>query len=259
MEDGHTTSDPTDESVTLRSRPLLPEPAMHLEPPTARLRSLKDFALHYLMIVLSILTALGLEAWIEHTHHTHAADAARQQIEAEIRTNLAATHADLLHDAEQLKRLDKIRDEVAQDLKSHVPDDVIKQHILAQTKDNFDLNMKFPALRHEAWDVVVANQSASWIDQDRMQRYSAAYARQRDTITSIPENTALLFNGTRFVDMIADLQTDEVQPRDFLHVITQMTAMLRQTVHALQGLEEQLDAALPDKTPDSATPLGSTP
>ena len=40
------------------------------------------------MIVLSILTALGLEAWIEHTHHRHAAEVAGAQIEAEIRANL---------------------------------------------------------------------------------------------------------------------------------------------------------------------------
>ena len=46
---------------------------MHLELPRTRLQSLKDFIKHYLMIVLSILTALGLEAWIEHVHHKHAA------------------------------------------------------------------------------------------------------------------------------------------------------------------------------------------
>ena len=62
---------------------------MHLELPKARVESLKDFLKHYLMIVLSILTALGLEGWIEHTHHAHAAETARAQIEAEIRANLA--------------------------------------------------------------------------------------------------------------------------------------------------------------------------
>lgn len=34
---------------------------MHLEIPKQKLHSLKEFASHYLMIVLSILTALGLE------------------------------------------------------------------------------------------------------------------------------------------------------------------------------------------------------
>ncbi|MEO8999245.1 MAG: hypothetical protein ABI227_06265 [Rhodanobacter sp.] len=223
--------------------------------PKVRIDSIKDFAKHYLMIVLSILTALGLEAWIERAHHQRAAATASSQIEAEIRTNLGEAHTDLQRDVAQLRRLDTIRDAVIRDLKAHVPDDVIKQHILTQTKDHFDLNLNFPTLRHEAWDVVVADQSASWIDQDRMQRYSAAYASQRDITTSMSENTALLMNGTGLVDTIADLGTDEAQPREFLHVISQMTAMLGQTVNSLRLLEKQLDAALPDKTSNITKPV----
>ena len=206
------------------------------------------------MIVLSILTALGLEAWIEHAHHQRAAATASAQIEMEIRANLTEAHTDLQQDVAQLKRLDTIRDAVTRDLKAHVPDDVIRQHILAQTRDHFDLGLTFPTLRHEAWDVVVANQSASWIDHDRMERYSAAYASQRDVITSMSENTALLMNGTGLVDTIADLQTDEAQPREFLHVISQMTAMLGQTVNSLRLLEKQLGAALPGGTSNTTKP-----
>ena len=227
---------------------------MLFEFPKVRIDSLKDFAKHYLMIVLSILTALGLEAWIEHAHHQRAAATASTQIEMEIRANLTEAHTDLQQDVAQLQRLDTIRDAVTRDLKAHVPDDVIRQHILAQTRDHFDLNLTFPTLRHEAWDVVVANQSASWIDHDRMERYSAAYASQRDVITSMSENTALLMNGTGLVDTIADLQTDETQPREFLHVISQMTAMLGQTVNGLRLLEKQLGAALPGETSNTTKP-----
>jgi hypothetical protein len=227
---------------------------MLFEFPKVRIDSLKDFAKHYLMIVLSILTALGLEAWIEHAHHQRAAATASAQIEMEIRANLTEAHTDLQQDVAQLKRLDTIRDAVTRDLKAHVPDDVIRQHILAQTRDHFDLGLTFPTLRHEAWDVVVANQSASWIDHDRMERYSAAYASQRDVITSMSENTALLMNSTGLVDTIADLQTDEAQPREFLHVISQMTAMLGQTVNSLRLLEKQLGAALPGGTSNTTKP-----
>lgn len=230
---------------------------MHLELPKARLDSFKDFAKHYLMIVLSILTALGLEAWIEHAHHAHAATTASIQIEAEIRTNLAEVDKDVQQDARQLQRLSKIREAVIQDLKTHAPDDVVRQHILALTHAGFDLNMKFPTLRHEAWDVAVASQSAGWIDHDRMQRYSAAYAHQRDSITLMHEDTALLMNGTGMVDTIADLDTGEVQPRQFLHVISQMRAMIDQTTQNLQALEKQLTAALPPV--DQAATAKATP
>lgn len=226
---------------------------MHLELPKARLHSFKDFAKHYLMIVLSILTALGLEAWIERTHHTHAAEVASRQIEGELRNNLTDTHKVLQQDTEQLGRLNKIRDAVTQDLKNHVAVDTIKQHILALTKDHFDLNLRFPALRHEAWDVAVANQSVSWIEDEHMQRYSVAYANQREAVTTMSENTAILMSGTGLVDTLADLQTDEVQPREFLHVISQMIAMQGQTVNSLDKLEKQLGAALPGTGPEASS------
>ncbi|MGC1547276.1 MAG: hypothetical protein WA777_02000 [Rhodanobacter sp.] len=231
---------------------------MHLELPKVSLHSFKDFTKHYLMIVLSILTALGLEAWIEHTHRTHSAEAASQQIEAEIRTNLTQTQASLTGDTEQLTRLNKIRDAVTQDLKAHVPEDAIKQHILTLTQDNFDLGLHFPNLRHEAWDVGVANQSVSWIKHDRMQRYSSAYANQRDAIAMLAQNTAILMSGTGLVDTLADLRTDEVQPREFLHVISHMIAMQSQTVQSLGTLEKQLSAALPNGNLDSAKPTPSS-
>jgi hypothetical protein len=221
---------------------------MHFEVLKVRLHSLKDFTKHYLMIVLSILTALGLEAWIEHAHHQHAAAGATAQIEAEIRANLAECNADLQHDSAQLERLREIRDEVSRDLKAHTSDDIIAQHVLAKTQDHFDLNLLFPTLRHEAWDVMVANQSAGWIDSERMQRYAVAYASQRDTVATMSEDTAVLMNGTGLVDTVADLRTDTVHPRDFYHVVSQMTAMLEQGVRNLQLLQKQLNSALPDTT-----------
>ncbi|WP_426662231.1 hypothetical protein [Rhodanobacter aciditrophus] len=218
---------------------------MHLELPNTRLASFKDFTKHYLMIVLSILTALGLEAWIEHTQHAHAAATASMQIEAEIRSNLAEVDTDAQLDAAQLEKLDAIRSAVIQDLKSNTSDDAVRKHILALTSDGFDLKMQFPTLRHEAWDVAVANQSASWIDRARMQRYSAAYANARDSVTLMREDTAILMNGTGMVDTIADLDTGQVEPHQFLHVVSQMRAMIDQTTQNLRILKKQLEAALP--------------
>jgi hypothetical protein len=219
---------------------------MHLEVLKVRLHSLKDFAKHYLMIVLSILTALGLEAWIERTHHRHAAEVATAEIEAEIRANLAECDAELRHDMEQLTRLTRIRDEVIRDLKAQTPDDVVARHVLERTRDHFDLGLLLPTLRHEAWDVMVANQSAGWIERDRLHRYAGAYASQRDVIATISADMALLMNGTGLVDTVADLRTDTVHPREFLHVVSQMTAMMEQAVNQLRILRTQLASALPE-------------
>jgi hypothetical protein len=228
---------------------------MHLELPKTRLNSFKDFAKHYLMIVLSILTALGLEAWIEHAHHTHSAEAASVRIEAEIHSNLDAVDAALAQDELRAKRLAAIRDSLQQDFKAEVPEATIVQHIQAQVAaKNFNLNLKWPTLRHEAWDVAVADQSASWIDKARMHRYSAAYASLRDVSTNLNMNLALVMNGPRMIDMLTDLDSGDVRPREFLHVVSQMATMLAQAQQNLQSVQKYLRDALP--APAASPPAG---
>lgn len=221
---------------------------MHLELPKVRLDSLKDFLKHYLMIVLSILTALGLEAWIEHTHHRHAAEVASAQIEAEIRANLEGVRSSLAQDTHQAKVLASIRNALEADFKAGKPDDVVIAHVheLVGTH-GFSLNLRWPTLRQEAWDVAVANQSASWMDAERLRRYSAAYAGQRDIVASLGANLSLVMNGPRMVDAITDLRTGTVRPREFLHVISQMAVMLGQAKDNLQTLEQSLQSALADE------------
>lgn len=226
---------------------------MHLELPKVRLESFKDFAKHYLMIVLSILTALGLEAWIEHAHHVHAAEAASLHIDAEIRSNLDAIESSVAQDARQAKRLAAIRDGLIQDFKAHAPEATIAQHIQSQVSArNFQLSLKWPTLRHEAWDVAVADQSASWIDRERMQRYSAVYANQRDISTSLSANLALVMDGPRMIDTLTDLESGDVRSREFLHVVSQMATMLDQAQQSLVALQRNLRDALPAQA-DSTT------
>lgn len=198
------------------------------------------------MIVLSILTALGLEAWIEHAHHVHAAEVASLRIDAEIRSNLDAIDSSLTQDARQVKRLAAIRDGLIQDFKAHAPEATIAQHIQSQVSArNFNLNLNWPTLRHEAWDVAVADQSASWIDRERIQRYSAAYANQRDVGIGLSTNLALAMDGPRMIDTLTDLQSGNVHSREFLHVVSQMATMLDQAQQSLLTLQRHLRDALP--------------
>jgi len=219
---------------------------MHLELPKEPLKTFRDFLKHYLMIVLSILTALGLEAWVEHAHHRHASEAASTQIDAEIRANLAEIHTALEEDTQRAGTFAHIRDSLEQDLKANTPDATIVQHILTQTRNSsFNLNLRWPTLRQEAWDVAVANQSVGWMDNDRMYRYSAAYAAQRETANTLTANLALVMNGPRMIDTATDLRSGNVQPREFLHVVAQMTVMLDQARDNLHTLEQRLQSALP--------------
>jgi hypothetical protein len=215
---------------------------MHLELPKTPLQSLKDFLKHYLMIVLSILTALGLEAWIEHIHHKHAAEVASAQIEAEIRGNLEEVRKDLALDSHQEEVLSKMQDMLENDLKSNVPKAVMQQHIKDRASD-FILDVRWPALRQEAWDMAVANQSASWIDEKRMYRFSAVYAEQRRSDLSIASNIQLI-NGPEILDAVVDVHTGNVEPVEFLHMVVQIETMQHTARNALSRLQQKLQDAL---------------
>lgn len=226
---------------------------MHLELPNTALKSFRDFLKHYLMIVLSILTALGLEAWIERVHHQRAAEVASEQIDAEIRTNLAEVREALAKDTRQADVLSRLRDTLEQDLKTNASDKDIEQLALSQIHSfNFNLNLRWPTLRQEAWNVAVANQSASWIDSKRMYRYSAVYAAQRETAATLESNLRLIIDGPRMIDTMTDLRSGSLEPHELLHVVAQMDDMQEQAKSDLSELAQQMENALNGK--DSTEP-----
>lgn len=228
---------------------------MHIEVPKLHLRSLKDFAGHYLMIVLSILTALGLEAWIERVHHQHAAAAATSNIEAEIRENVARVKESRDHDFSRMHALEKLRDVLVSDLKSHASAEVISQHIHEAAPEGLYLDWRWPSLRREAWDVAVANQSASWIDADRLRRYSGIYAAQNNGTAIIMQDASSVFSGQRMVDIMMDMQMDDYQPRELLHVVNQMVGVTSEAAHGLDGLANRMDAVLANESRSNARTL----
>jgi len=217
---------------------------MHLELPKVRLDSLKDFLKHYLMIVLSILTALGLEAWIEHAHHEHAARIASAQIEAEIHTNLAAIDRARTHDLARAQRLGQVRDALQHDIQAGLPEAAIYRHAHELLPDGLYLDVRRPSLRHEAWDVAVANQAASWIDDERLHRYSAAYAAQDWGIGTMTQDTTLVLDGPRMNDAMLDFGSDRMPPLDLLHVINQMANDLGEAAQTLSNVRQGLAAAV---------------
>ncbi|MGC1547281.1 MAG: hypothetical protein WA777_02025 [Rhodanobacter sp.] len=231
---------------------------MHLELPKTRIHSLKDFAKHYLMIVLSILTALGLEAWIEHTHHTHAAEVASQQIEAELQGTLVDVRSCMQNNLKGLESLKALDASVTQDIKAGLPSTVINQHIQAH-KDQFTINMSWPNLPSQAWDVSVANQSASWIDTASLRRYSNAYAKQRIENAWITQDSPAL-NASHMLALRTriDLSLD-VDPVDYLTVLHQMIATVDRTQSLLGQLELQLVSTLPGSDKGAKLAAARTP
>lgn len=220
---------------------------MHLELPKVRLESLKDFAKHYLMIVLSILTALGLEAWIEHVHHTEAAEVAVARMNRELRADLDDIDQSLSKNRGALAKLLELEKRVRADVAAGQTEAQVNADIHAH-RELFALNLNFPTLATDAWDVAVANQSVGWIDASTLQRYSSAYSSVRELASWIQHDAVLLFNGPRMVDYLTDLQLgNPVVPREFLYEVRQMITTINSTQGELGSLHDELhkDLGLP--------------
>ncbi|AND68881.1 hypothetical protein ATSB10_14270 [Dyella thiooxydans] len=225
---------------------------MHLELPKVKLESLKDFAKHYFMIVLSILTALGLEAWIEHAHHAEAARVAVERMQHELHEDLGNIDRSMARNDATLTNLLKLDRLLRADMVAGKSDAQINADIHLH-RELFALNLDFPTLATDAWDVAVANQSAGWVDAPMLQRYSSAYSSTRELASWVQHDAVLLFNGPRMVDFFTDLQTDQpVAPRDFLYEVRQMTTTIHSTQGELRSVRDELrkDLGLP---PDSPT------
>ena len=221
---------------------------MHVELSKLPMDTFKDLAKHYLMIVLGILTALGLEAWIEHLHHRHAAQIASVQIEAEIRENKLEIEKARDKDLARMHVFEKVRDGLINDIKSNATDATIIQHVHELIPDGLSLSWHWPSLRHEAWDVAVANQSAGWIDSDKLHCYTTVYSAQNFHGAMANADIQIALDGPRMIDADIDLQTGEIQPRQLLHVVNQMRVLTAETAGNLDRLDKAIDEAMSNRT-----------
>lgn len=218
---------------------------MHFEVPSLP-HSVKEFAAHYFMIVLSILTALGLEATVEHLHHKHAAEAAQRAVETELRNNLDELRADDARNMARLGPLKKLSEELIKDFDDGVPVAQIKQKMAERVKAGIDFGIFYPTLQHEAWDVAVANQSASYMEPETLRRLSAAYASQRDVNQA---SLTVFVNVPAYLDALTDARVGNADPREFLRSIRQAQMTVQGAHNKFVELERHLEEAFADDSP----------
>lgn len=224
--------------------PAMDELNMHFEVPKVKMHSLREFLQHYLMIVLSILTALGLEQWIENVHHRHAAEYASTQIESELSSMLGDIQATIQADQKKLAPLIAIDKAINDDVQKGLPDAEINKHI-RQLNGGFRLSINWPAFNTQAWDVAVANQSASWIPAERLHRYTAAYASVRDTANWTTHNATVALDAPRMIDLQTRIRLGrDVDPVEFLSVSQQMINSSRETIAYLVDASKPIQKAL---------------
>ena len=221
---------------------------MHFEVPSLP-HSVKEFAAHYFMIVVSILTALGLEATVEHLHHQHAAEAAEKAVEAELRGNLADLRDSDRRNQARLGPLKALYNELVKDFDDGTPLAQIKQKMVERTRAGIDLSIFYPSLQHEAWDVAVANQSASYMAPEILRRLSAAYASQREVNQA---SLTVFVNVPAYLNALTDARVGAADPREFLRAIRQAQATVHGAHLKFLELEHQLEEALHEQAPAPA-------
>jgi hypothetical protein len=214
---------------------------MHFEVPKSK--KLKEFGGEYVMIVISILTALALEHTVQTIHHKHLAHEAGEKIEAELRLNAKEVQYVLAQNENDLKGIKQVRVELLQGIHDKVADDVLMARFKTDWKAGLTLGIKLPTLRHEAWDAAVANQAVTWMPDEQLQRYVTAYADIRDVQMLSTVGGTKFIDGPRLMDTLSDLETGTATPHQMLKTLTQVRSAYSSIDGNLEGLLKSLPKA----------------
>lgn len=206
-------------------------------------KSFAEFGREYVMIVVGILTALGLEHAVTNHEHARAAAESRERIVAELRSNLAELGDSRAENLRQLKPLVTLLTELKTAIKAGESREQLAEKIYERA-GHFQFAFSVPSYRHEAWDVAVANQSATYINADALRRYSAAYATERDILNVNGSMGSNLLQGSRLYDVLLDVDMRRTDPIEFLKAVSQAIATLNTTIGSMSQVEKELEAAL---------------
>ncbi|HEY0065604.1 MAG TPA: hypothetical protein VGC21_26040 [Telluria sp.] len=212
---------------------------MHFEVPKSK--HLKEFAGEYLMIVISILTALALEHGAQSLHHHTLAQQAAQKIDAEIKANVDELNKVIEHNEKRANELELIREALLADIKAAaMNDEALMKHIVEKYKGAFSLSLHTPTLRREAWEVAVANQSVSWMNSSELKRYSAAYALMRDVQSYASNGAAMFIDRPHLIDVMSNVQMGVSNPREVYRMLNQEIGSYRSANTNLRELQKEL-------------------
>ncbi len=217
---------------------------MHLNAPKMTVTSVRDFAGKYAMFVLSILTALMLEHLGQKLYHYKIASEATVKIDEELRANLTEIRQAKEYCDKEFVFVDGLVQSLGKDIKDKLSDDDILRRFKAASKGRFGLNLVTPTLRREAWEVAVANQSASHMPAEALTRYSTAYALLRDEQANTPTMLQVTVDGPRMLNVQGDLALDKATPLEVFHVVMQIRTAVHAASNNAHRAEKELSALI---------------
>lgn len=208
--------------------------------PQPKARSFKRFAGEYVMIVLSIVTALALENGVRQFNQAREAREAARNLDAEIAVNIAEMRSVIAHNDGEIKRLQRLREVLLADIRAGVGDQQAIEHVMNEAGKRFTVSIRTPSLQREAWDVAVANRALSFMPQDQLQRYAKQYANMRDI------QSVLLGAGGSFIDrpqlsnVMSNLEMNDITARELYRVLAQMSFVHESNGKNMRSLEKLL-------------------
>lgn len=214
---------------------------MHFEVPKAK--KFKEFGGEYVMIVISILTALALEAVVEKVHHDHLAQEASVQIEQELRQNIADIKEVLVHNEQKKDALLAARKQMLADLQVHIGDRAFLGRFKQEWHTALEMSLHSPALRREAWEAAVASQAVSWMPHQRLEKYANTYAEMRDVNMLINGGSMNFLDGPRMQDVFSNVEMGIGDPKDIFRIVTQMINAYASIDGNLKSLQTELEKA----------------
>lgn len=206
----------------------------------SRTKSLKFFAGEYVMIVVSIVTALAFENGVRYLHQAREAQEAARNLDAEIAVNIAEVREVVQENEAEIERLKHLREVLLADIRAGVSDADALNHAMRESKMRFDISFTTPSLQREAWDVAVANQALSYMPQDRLQRYARVYAAMRDMQAGFQATTNSFADLPRLSDTMSNLALKDIKPNELYRALTQMSFVHESNLNNLRRLEKQL-------------------
>ena len=216
---------------------------MHVEPPKGPILSVKEFGFHYLMIVLSILTALGLEEALRYHHDKDSARAAEESIERELRSNLADLREAIKGNRERMAEMNALGDQVAAAIRQGGNPADLQKKVMAELLPKFTVGLLLPSQSREAWDVAVASQAATHIPREKLVAYTAAYTIERDAMAGANSGMMML-DAPRMTEMKAESEIGQIEPRRLLVMARQSAAVNATGVGNLIAGEQEMVKAL---------------
>jgi type II secretory pathway pseudopilin PulG len=221
--------------------------------PPPKTRNLKLFAGEYVMIVLSIVTALALENGVRQFHQAREAREAARNLDAEIAANIAEVGAVIAHNEAEIRRIGKLREILLAEIKSGATDERAVKQASNASNGHFNVSIRTPSLQREAWDVAVANQALSYMPQDQLMRYARQYANMRDTQSMLLDTGSSFIDWPHLSDTMSNMEMNDITARGLYRVLTQMSFVHESNTNNMRSLVKLL-AEEQRRTQKSAKP-----